>query len=83
MVLSLVIVMVVMLVVLHLLHPLCQPLHLLSQAGHLLLLVALVPVISLPLLILPPALLHFDGVVWLHLVVILVTKQHLKCKVNF
>ena len=84
-VLSLVIVMVMMFVVLNLLHPLCQSLQLLSQAsilmsqaGHLLL---IVPVISLPLLILSPALLHFDGVVWLHLGVILVTKQHLECEI--
>ena len=74
--------MVVMFVMLHLLHPLCQPLQLLSHARHLLLLVPLVPVILLPLLILSPALLHFDGVVRLHLIVILVTKQHLEYEID-
>ena len=87
---SLVIVMVMMFVVLILFHPLCQSLqllfqasHLISQAGILLLLVSLVPVISLPLLIFPPTLLHFDGVVWLHLVFIFVSEQHLECKKTF
>ena len=68
--------MMVLFMVLHPLDPVCQPLQLLSEAGQLPLLV------PLPLLSLPPAVLHCDGLVWLHLVVILVTKQHLECEVD-
>ena len=69
---SVVMMMMVLFVVLHPLHPVCQPLQLLSEAGQLPLLV------PLPLLSLPPAVLHCDGLVWLYLDIILVTKQHLK-----
>ena len=72
-------VVMVVFVVLNLLHPLCQSLQLLSQAGQLPLLVPHLPVITL--LLLPPALLHRDGVVRHH-VVVFVTKQHLECKIK-
>ena len=66
--------MMMVFVMLHLINPLCQPLQLLSQAGHLHLLVSPLPVIHLSLL------LHCDGLVRLNLVVI--TKQHLECEMN-
>ena len=71
------IMMMMVFVELHLLHPVCQSLQLLPEAAQLPLLVP-----HLPLLSLPPGVLYCDGLVWLHLVVILVTKQHLKSKIN-